>query len=105
MRPQHGLRRIAIKSPIALCTVLVFQLVDLVCVLNLRSQQIAVLIPNLRRSSLQMDIGPAILLEFISAFQAVILMNGRLRDCGNGAETQRQSYYTNPATTREKANC
>src|ERR1700722_9023730 len=99
MRPQNCLRCIAIKRPVALRAVFIFELKDLISVLDLQSQQVSVLVANLIGSALQMHVRPATTRKGISAFEAVVMVNRGLSECRNDAETQRQGCYTYPATT------
>ena len=64
--PQHFAARLAVELPIALGGVEAFELADSNQVGNFRGEQTAVLIADLRRRSLEMNVGPAPALKAIA---------------------------------------
>ena len=69
-RPHHLLRRRAEELPVLLVVVGQLQLEHLERVVNLRRQQVSVLVAHLPRSSLQVNVGPTVLGRLaISALQ------------------------------------
>ncbi len=100
MRPKHVLRCVAEEIPIVLRGVGVFEFHRREGVLNLRREQVAMLIPDLVRRALQVDVGPAALLKAVSTGEAGVCRGHssrwRVRIHGNvGAHALQQQRIRN----------
>ncbi len=73
MRPQYVLRLIAVEAPFALGVVRRLDLVDVDIVFDLAGQQTPVLESDLLRRALEVDVGPAALVELVGAMKTSVL--------------------------------
>jgi hypothetical protein len=72
VRPEHLTCRFPVKLPIPFCVVQNIELNGLKRVLNLRGEQVSMLVPNLGRGTLEMNVRPAALLESVGVLEAGI---------------------------------
>jgi hypothetical protein len=103
LRPENGLRHVAIEIPLALGAVRVAELDGIEAVLNFGRQKIAMLIPDVCGRALEVDVNPLAALEAVGRLQPGGIALARSRTICSEARAAPQrahhQYQPKPDTT------